>query len=85
MVKVLLFRLQVTNSKLKNKKIHFEILTQWLNFYFFHLRVTNSKLKSIKLHLKLLTRKLEKNKMLISYHKHSRFLYWNNSEYLKRI
>ena len=29
MVKLLFFRFQVTNSKLKNKKFHFE-----LNFYF---------------------------------------------------
>ena len=26
---------KVTNLKLKNKKLHFELLTRWLNFYFF--------------------------------------------------
>ena len=52
--------LRVTNSKLQNKKIHFELLTRWLNFHFFQSRVMNVKLRNIKLHLKLLTGKLEK-------------------------
>ena len=34
MVKLLFFRFRVTNSQLKNKKIHFELLTQWVDFYF---------------------------------------------------
>ena len=44
MVKLLFFHFQVTNLRLKNKKIHFELLAQWVNFYFFHFRVTNVKL-----------------------------------------
>ena len=40
--------LGVTNSKLKNQKFHFKLLTQKLNFYFFYFRVTNSKLKNKK-------------------------------------
>ena len=48
--------LRVTNSKSKNKKFHFELLTRRLNFYFFYFRVTNSKLKNKKLHFELLTR-----------------------------
>ena len=40
-----LFHFRVTNSKLKNKNLHFELLTRWLNFYFFRFRVTNSREK----------------------------------------
>ena len=60
---------QVTNSKSKNKKFHFELLTQsWkiLNFsssyqlevklLFLRFRVTNSRLKNKKIHFELLTR-----------------------------
>ena len=32
--KPLRFHSQLTNSKLKNKKFLFELLTQWFNFYF---------------------------------------------------
>ena len=35
MVKLLLFCFRVTNSKLRNKKIHFELLTRLVNFYIF--------------------------------------------------
>ena len=35
MVKLLYFRFWVTNLKLKNKKFHFELLAQWVHFYFF--------------------------------------------------
>ena len=60
-----MFRFPITNSKLKNKKIHFELLTRCLKTFIFQLRVTNAKLKNIKLHLKLLTeRKTEKKKIL---------------------
>ena len=31
MVKLLFFRFRVTNSRLKNEKFHFELLTRWLN------------------------------------------------------
>ena len=34
MVKPLFFRFRATNSRLKNKKNHFELLTQWVHFYF---------------------------------------------------
>ena len=34
MVKPLFFHFWVTNSKLKNKKFHFELLTQWVDFCF---------------------------------------------------
>ena len=34
MVKLLFFRFRVTNSRLKNKKFHIELLTQWVRFYF---------------------------------------------------
>ena len=33
-------------NHLSGKKIHFELLTQRLNFYFFNIRVINSKLKN---------------------------------------
>ena len=52
-VKLLLFCFRVTNWKLK-KKIHFELLTRWLNF----------EVKIIKLRLKLLTGKLKKKDSL---------------------
>ena len=52
--KLLIFYFRVTNSKLKNKKLHFELLTRRLNF-FFHFWVTNWKLKNKKLHSELLT------------------------------
>ena len=42
MVKLLFFRFRVINSRLKNKKLHFELLTRWL--IFFHFRVRNVKL-----------------------------------------
>ena len=54
--KLLFFYFRVINSKLKNKKFHFELLTWRLKFYFFYLRVTNSKLKNKKLHFELLNR-----------------------------
>ena len=38
--------LRVTNSKSKNDKNYFELLTRKLNFFFFYCRVTNSKLKN---------------------------------------
>ena len=28
------FHVRVTNSKLKNKKIHFKLLTRWVHFFF---------------------------------------------------
>ena len=34
LVKLLYFRFRATNSRLKNKKLHFESLTRWLHFYF---------------------------------------------------
>ena len=34
MVKLLIFRFRITNSKLKNKKFHFELLTRWVHFIF---------------------------------------------------
>ena len=34
MVKLLFFLFRVTNARLKNKKLHFELLTQWMEFYF---------------------------------------------------
>ena len=63
------FYFRVTNSKLKNKKLHFKLLTQSQKLKkfilvtnsidelsLFHFRVTNSKLKNKKLQLQLLTR-----------------------------
>ena len=35
MVDLFLFHFRVTNSKLKKKKLHFELLTRWLNFYLY--------------------------------------------------
>ena len=35
MVKLLFFRFRVTNSRLKNKQFHFELLTGRVNFYFY--------------------------------------------------
>ena len=32
MVELFLFHFRVTNSKLKNKKVHFELLIRWLTF-----------------------------------------------------
>ena len=34
MVKLLFFRFRVTNSKLRNKKMNFELLIQWVHFCF---------------------------------------------------
>ena len=34
MVKLLFFRFRVTNSRLKNKKIRFELLARWVHFVF---------------------------------------------------
>ena len=34
MVKLLFFRFWVINLRLQNKQFHFELLTQWVNFYF---------------------------------------------------
>ena len=47
MVKLLFFRFRVTQSKLKNKKIHFDLLTRWVHFYFltFELRTWSWKWK----------------------------------------
>ena len=33
MIKLLFFHFRVTNSKLKDKKIHFELLTRWVHFF----------------------------------------------------
>ena len=44
MIKLLFFRFRVTNSRLKNKKIHFELLTQWGALLFSDIRITNVKL-----------------------------------------
>ena len=35
MVKLLLFCFRVTNSRLKNKNFHFELLTRWVHFFIF--------------------------------------------------
>ena len=47
MVKLLFFRFRVTQSRLKNKKIHFDLLTRWVHFYFltFELRTWSWKWK----------------------------------------
>ena len=34
MIKLLFFHFQVTNSRLKNKKLHFGLRTRWVHFYF---------------------------------------------------
>ena len=33
-VELFLFHFRVSNSKFKNKKFHFELVTQWVHFYF---------------------------------------------------
>ena len=38
-VELLFFYFRVTNSKLKNKKIHFQLLTRWLNFLYFSCKI----------------------------------------------
>ena len=38
-VKLLLFFFRVTNSKLRNKRIQFELLSRWLDFYYFVLEL----------------------------------------------
>ena len=50
-----MFHHSVTNSKLKNKKLQFKLLTWWVNFYFFCFWVTNWRLKNKKIHIELLT------------------------------
>ena len=50
MVKILFFRFRVTNSRLKNKKFYFDLLTWWVHF-FCHIRVTNVKLINEKISL----------------------------------
>ena len=52
MVKILFFRFLVTNSRLKNKKFHFEVLTSMVALLFSHFRVTNVKLINEKKFLK---------------------------------
>ena len=52
MVKLLFFRFGVTNSRLKNKKIHFELLNRWVHFHC-HFRVTNVKLINEKISLNM--------------------------------
>ena len=67
MAKLLFYHFPVTNLKLKNKKFHFELLTQNRkieNFtssfeldrhtFIFHFQVTNSKLKNKKVYFELL-------------------------------
>ena len=49
------FHFQVTNSKFKNKELHFELLTRWLNFYFFALELLTGSSKNKTFRFKLLT------------------------------
>ena len=51
MAGLFLFHFWVTNSKLKDKKLHFELLTRWLNLLFFRFWATNSRLKTKKFSL----------------------------------
>ena len=51
MVKLLFFCFLVTNSRLKNKKFHFELLTRWVHFYFVTFELTNMKLINAKISL----------------------------------
>ena len=44
---------------MKNRKLHFELLTRSLNFYFFRFRVTNSSLKNKKFHFELIIRRVQ--------------------------
>ena len=66
MVKLLFFCFRVTNSKLQNKNIHFELLTRSLNFYFLlteeQNRSNRTKLKSELKDYKFLNR-LQMDKM----------------------
>ena len=48
--------LRVTNSKSKNKKLHFELVTRRLNFYFSTLELLTQRWKTKKLCSELLTR-----------------------------
>ena len=62
MVKLLFFAFRVTNSRSKDKKFHFVLLTRLANSYIFlkkvALRVTDWMSKNKNLHFELLTRKL---------------------------
>ena len=44
MIKLFIFFLCFTNSRLKNKKFHFELLTRWVHFYFCNYLLRNVKL-----------------------------------------
>ena len=60
--------IRVTNSKSKNKNLHFELTTRRLNFYFLTFELlTQIKLKNKKLHLKLLTRSRKIKVFTLSY------------------
>ena len=51
MAGLFLFHFWVTNSRLKDKKLHFQLLTRWLNLLFFRFWATNSRLKTKKFSL----------------------------------
>ena len=49
-VKLLCFCFRVTKSRLKNRKMHFELLTQWVHFYYFgvtKVKLINEKIPQI--------------------------------------
>ena len=81
MGKLLLFHFRVTNTKLKNGKFNFGLLTRWVNFILFTFELQTQGWKIKKCYFELLIRKMKEKKF--SFRSHSKFPYWNeiwNSE-----
>ena len=51
MVKLLFFHFRVTNSRLRNKKLHLALLTRWAHFYFVTFELRTLKLITEKISL----------------------------------
>ena len=76
----LFFYIRVSNSNLKNIKFHYDLQTQWSNFYFFTFELVTLNWKILDYCSIDLFSKNENKIMMLNY-SHWRFPYWNEIFY----